>query len=305
MSSKAISATLLVVVLLAGFTGVWRLQKKIDAQLAAVNVEQDDVLLRSPKLMKDLSMEFAPLMADVYWTRAVQYYGNKHLSADKGLSLLWPLLDIATTLDPQLLPAYRFGSIFLSQKAPGGAGEPQHAVELIERGIAANPDEWRLYQDLGNVYYFDLKDYRKAGEAYLEGSKNPDAAIWMTIMAAKISEEGASLETSKLLWMELLQNTKDENVRDNAKLHLKLIQTQEDCAAIDGLRAEFARRTGRRPATIRELVQAGLLRGVPRDPDGYVYVFGDDGSAQLNPDSPLFEKQALVERFQKQNQSMY
>src|SRR5215471_2329628 len=139
MKSKGLAFLVLGVVLLAGFAGVWQLQKKIDAQLSAINVEQDDVLLASPRLMKDLTMEFAPLMADVYWTRAVQYYGNKQLSRDKGLNLLWPLLDIATTLDPQLIPAYRFGGIFLSQRPPGGAGEPERAIELMRRGIAANP----------------------------------------------------------------------------------------------------------------------------------------------------------------------
>src|SRR5262249_36578447 len=159
---------------------------------SAIDVEQDDLLFTSPRLVKDLTMEFAPLMADVYWTRAVQYYGNKQLSKDPRLGLLWPLLDIATTLDPHLIPAYRFGGIFLSHKAPGGAGEPERAIELIQRGIAANEGQWRLYQDLGNIYYFDLQDYAKASQAFLEGSKNPEAPIWMKMMAAKIAGEGQS-----------------------------------------------------------------------------------------------------------------
>jgi hypothetical protein len=305
MSSKAESISLLGAVLLLGFASVWELQKKIDVQLAAVDIEQDDVLLRSPRLMKDLSMEFAPLMADVYWTRAVQYYGNKHVSGDTGLSLLWPLLDIASTLDPGLLPVYHFGSIFLSQKPPGGAGEPEHAAELIQRGIAANPNQWRLYQDLGNIYYFDMQDYGKASQAFLEGSKNPSAAIWMKVMAAKIAGEGHSLETSKFLWAELYRNSKDENIRKNADIHLKLIRSQEDCEAIDKLSAEFEKRNGRRPGTIHELVRAGLLQGMPIDPEKYPYVFGDDGSAQLNPESPLFEKQALFEHFDKVNHGRY
>src|SRR5437773_8898416 len=49
-----------------------------------------------------LSLEYAPLLADIYWTRVVQYYGNKHVRGQANLELLWPLLDITTTLDPNL-----------------------------------------------------------------------------------------------------------------------------------------------------------------------------------------------------------
>src|SRR5208283_4195559 len=55
-----------------------------------------------------------------YWTRAVQYYGEKHRLRQMNLELLWPLLDITTTLDPDLIVAYRFGSTFLSDARRGG-----------------------------------------------------------------------------------------------------------------------------------------------------------------------------------------
>jgi hypothetical protein len=46
-----------------------------------------------------------------------------------------------------------------------------------------------------------------------------------------------------------------------------------------------------------ELVQAGLLRGIPGDPMGYAYVFDPDGKAALNLDSPLLEQELLMKRF--------
>ena len=55
------------------------------------------------------------------------------------LDLLWPLLDVTTTLDPHLLVAYRFGSMFLSDAPPRGAGRPDLGMQLIQRGIQANP----------------------------------------------------------------------------------------------------------------------------------------------------------------------
>jgi len=290
-------AWLLLLIVPLGFAGIWRLQHGIDAQRAALSQERDDVLLRSGKLLKVVSLEYAPLMADIYWTRVVQYYGNKHVRGQANLELLWPLLDITTTLDPNLLIAYRFGGVFLSQPAPSGAGRSDLAVKLIQRGIQANPDYWRLYEDLGFVYYFDMKDYQKASEAFLEGSKKSDAQVWMKVMAAKIATEGASYETSVFLWKDIYETSKDAEVKANAQMHLKLLRVQEDCKQLDKLADEYAKRNGRRPARMSELVQAGLLRGMPVDPDGFAYEFGEEGKAELNLDSPLLEQQLLLEKF--------
>jgi hypothetical protein len=292
-------AWMLLLVLPLGFAGIWKLQHSIDAQQASLSEERDDVLLRSGKLVKVMSLEYAPLLADIYWTRVVQYYGNKHVRGQANLELLWPLLDITTALDPNLLTAYRFGAMFLSQAAPSGAGRPDLAVQLIQRGIQANPDYWRFYEDLGFVYYFDLKDYQKASEAFLEGSKKPNAQVWMKVMAAKVAAEGESFATSMFLWKDIYDSTVDPTVKKSALSHLRLLRVKEDCKHLDALADEYAKRYGRRPARMSELVQAGLLRGIPGDPLGFAYIFSEDGKAELNLDSPLLEQQLLLERFKQ------
>ena len=284
---------LLLVLLPLGFAGVWELQQRIDIQRSALHQERDEMVLRSGKLVRAMSLEYAPLMADIYWTRAVQYYGDKHARHDPNFELLWPLLDLTTTLDPNLLVAYRFGSTFLSEPSPRGAGHPELGIALLMRGMQANPDYWRFYEDLGFIYYFELKDYQKASAAFAEGSKHPDSQIWMKIMAAKIAAEGESLSTSVFLWNEVYQTTKDPQVKDNAMSHLHLLRVEQDCQQLDALADEFQKRTGRRPAHVGELVQAKLLPRLPVDPMGFPYVFGPDGKAVLNIDSPLLEQQLL------------
>jgi tetratricopeptide (TPR) repeat protein len=281
------------VLLPLAFAGVWRLQERIDEQRAALHQERDELVMRSGKLVKAMSLEYAPLMADVYWTRVVQYYGDKRERHDPNFELLWPLLDVTTTLDPNLLVAYRFGSTFLSESSPRGAGHPELGIALLERGIQANPDYWRFYEDLGFIYYFELKDYAKASAAFAEGSRRPDAQIWMKVMAAKIATEGESLPTSIFLWNEVYQTTKDPQVKENALTHLQLLRVEQDCKQLDALADEFQKRTGRRPSRMGELLQGGLLPRLPVDPLGYPYVFGPDGKAALNLDSPLLEQQLL------------
>jgi tetratricopeptide (TPR) repeat protein len=290
MRSRAIAGWLLCVLLLGGFAGVWQLQAAIDREQNSARVEQDELAVHSGNMIKKLSLEYAPLMGAIYWTRVVQYYGEKHRLHQTNLELLWPLLDIATTLDPHLIPAYRFGSIFLSDRPPRGAGRPELAVQLLERGLQANPEDWELYQDLGNVYYFDMKDYTKAATAFEEGSKNPKAYIWMKAMAAKISEEGGSLETSYFLWQQVHDTTTDPAIKKNAENHLKMLRVELELKAIDRLADEYETQTGRRARTINELIHAGLIRGVVKDPEGYPYALGEGGKAELHPDSPLQEQ---------------
>jgi tetratricopeptide (TPR) repeat protein len=294
MNTKQSLPWLLLPVLGVAFASVWQIQKRIDVQRAALYVERDELMLRSGSSVKAMSLEYAPLLADIYWTRVVQYFGNKQLAHDRNLELLWPLLDVTTTLDPELLPAYRFGSTFLSEPVPRGAGRPDLAVKLLERGIQANPQSWRLLQDLAYVYYFDVKDYNEASRAFLEGSKLPGAAPFMKIMAAKIAGEGESFETSVFLWREIYDSTTDKDVKRNAAVHLKMLKGRLDCKHIDELSEQFTKRMNRRPANMTELVQAGFLAGHPVDPEGYPYVMDAEGHTQINPKSPLADEKTLL-----------
>ena len=74
---------------------------------------QEVLYISSPKLLKRLSLGYDGLLADVYWTRAVQYYGGSHHEKTARYELLAPLLNITTQLDPHLIPAYQFGGTFL------------------------------------------------------------------------------------------------------------------------------------------------------------------------------------------------
>src|SRR6202040_2956542 len=105
-----------------------------------------------------------------------------------------------------------------------------------------------------------------------EGSKNPHAFIWMKVMAAKIAAEGQSLETSYFLWRDIYQTTTDKNVKENAAMHLKIVKAQMDLRELDRMADEYEKQRKQRPARAGDLQQAGLMNGVPADPEGFPYV---------------------------------
>jgi hypothetical protein len=269
------------------FVAVAALQVRIDALSGPLAQKNEELLVRSGPMLKKLSLGYDSLLADIYWTRAVQYFGSGVQAHKMNYDLLDPLLNITVTLDPQLMIAYRFGAIFLSENPPGGAGRPDQAVDLVRRGIAANPDEWRLYQDLGFIYYTHLKDYKKASEAFLEGSRNPKALVWMRVMAARVAESGESPATSRLIWAQIYDTTRDEAVRRTALIHVQALDASMQLKSLNEISENYWRKFNRYPASIEELRSAGFLRGSLVDPAGYPYVMGPAGVPQLNPDSPI------------------
>ena len=246
--------------------------------------ETADVLYwGSGKSLCHLSLGYEGLLADIYWTRAVQYYGRQRLTRSGRFDLLGPLLQITTTLDPQLIVAYRFGAVFLAEKPPSGAGQPLQALQLLRRGIVANPDYWRLWQDLGFVYYWDLQDYAGASRAFRIGSERPGAQVWLKTLAA--AAEGGEHETSRLLWSEIYHQADNEQIRRSAQDHLAALAAQEDLGRLNSLLLRYRELFGQPARALGEIVAAGLLSRVPVDPSGVPYIVNSQGQAALSPAS--------------------
>jgi len=273
MKSNFTARQIFLFALIACLTGSVLVQRSLD-QLRPASTLEEVLYIPSSKIIKRMSLGFAPLVADIYWTRAVQYFGARHIENANQYKLLYPLLDIATDLDPYLIPAYEFGSIFLTQPPPRGAGEPLKAVDLLKKGIQQNPDSWRLYQGLGFVYYMELKDYPAAGRAF-------GAHPFLKIMAAKTLAKGRDYEVSRMLWQAIYETSGDALVRDGALKHIHALQVDLEVPQLETVVRIYALRTGHQPSGFEELVALHWIPAIPRDPLGYPYILLPDGHVQV------------------------
>src|SRR5262249_40901320 len=242
---------------------------------------EEILYLPSGKVLKRLSLGYSGLLANIYWTRAVQYFGGKFGKPSSRFDLLSPLLDITTDLDPNLIVAYETGSIFLSQRPPMGAGEPDKAVTLVEKGIRNNPEYWRLYFTLGFIHYMDRKDFRAAQQAFQTGSEVPGALPWMRVMAARMAEKGNTTAVALELWTAIYQTSKDPMVPATA---LKRLVSLQAAIALENLSRRvqaYRQNVGALPSTWGDLIRNGWLPGVPRDPTGSPYRLKPDGTVQV------------------------
>lgn len=280
-----VAASVLLIACLLG--SVFALHQ-IDQMRAGATLE-DVLFVSSPKMVKRLSLGYDGLLADIYWTRAVQYFGSRHVAGASHYRLLAPLLAITTTLDPHLVVAYQFGSNFLSPPPPHGAGMPDKAVELVEYGIRNNPNEWKLYYELGFVYYMDMKDYAHAAEAFARGSQLPDAHPFLKVIAAQMAQHAGDTQMARALWTTTYQTTQDKQIRGNAIAHLRALQVEDDVNALQELVGQYGQKTGQLPKSITDLVSAGLLRAIPLDPTGRPYKLTSRGLVELEaPDEIPF-----------------
>jgi tetratricopeptide (TPR) repeat protein len=253
---------------------------------------QDVLYVSSPKTLKRLSLGYDGLLADIYWTRAVQYFGANHSQGTGNYSLLAPLLEITTGLDPHLVVAYDFGASFLASKPPLGAGEPQRAIDLTKYGIRNNPNEWQLYRNLGFIYYLDLKDYPNAADAFARGSQLPNAHPFLKILAAQMAQHAGEISTARMLWIATYEGTKDRDIRANATAHLRALRVDQDVTNLEALMTRYRGQAHTFPSTFAELESAGLLSGIPVDPLGQPYKIVPLGKIEVrDPDNfPFIEK---------------
>jgi len=251
-------------------------------------VAQGALYVRSSKALRRMSLGYTGLLADIYWTRAVQYFGQQHQSGTGDFRLLAPLLEVTTELDPKLLPAYEFGANFLAPKPPGGAGSPGAALALIKYGIEHNPEQWRLYYDLGFLYYTELKDYAHAAEAFKQGATLPVTNAFMPILAARMAQHAGEFDTARMLWATTYQNTKEEQIRQNAVQHLLALQVDEEVTRLEQVVERYREQRGRFPVAMGDLERAGFIRGTPADPKGHPYKLMPDGRIEVQDPQNIY-----------------
>ena len=290
--NRAASAVLTTLLLLTLAGSAWALHGLVQIR---PNTNLEEVLyVPSAKTLERMSLGYNGLLADIYWTRAVQYFGGRHRQRAHEYNLLYPLLDITTQLDPHLIVAYRFGATFLAQKPPDGAGQPERAVELIERGIKANPDDWKLYYDLGFVYAINLDNYQAAANAFERGSQLPHTHPFLKIMAAQMAQHGGDMATARMLWQTTYETTDDPGIKSNARLHLQALQVDETVPKLEDLVRQYREKTGTQPDSFFPLIQAGWLRRVPTDPLGMPYKLFPDGHVEVqDPEAWSFIRRGL------------
>ena len=202
--------------------------------------------------------------------------------------LLYPLLDLTTSLDPSFKVAYRFGAIFLPSHARRGR-QPELAVALLEKGDSGDARQMGVLPDIGFVYSFHLHDYRSAAEWFRAGGEREGAPWWLPHACRGNAHARRDRQAARIMWRNMLDISDNDWLKRNAERRLMQLDALDQMDGLQRLVEQFAQRTGRRPAAWQDLGTAGLWRAIPVDPSGTPYVLdGDAGTVALSEISPIF-----------------
>ena len=242
----------------------------------------DESLYVNDKTARRMSLGFNGLAADWYWMRSLQYVGKKIFQFEGDIRLddmsalnlktLAPLLDTATTLDPEFIEPYEYAAAVLP------AIDVQQAIRLTEKGIDANPNEWRLYHHLGYIYWRQ-NEFQKASEIYNRGSQVPGAPTWMQAMKARLVSDGGSRSTAREIYTRMYEQSNEDQVKEMARSHLLRLDSLDQRDGLQRLFAAYKARNGKCPDSWRELepvFRAARIQvdhsGAPLDPSGAPYL---------------------------------
>lgn len=104
----------------------------------------------------------------------IEVHRHIHLSGTEAKETL-PWFYYAARLNPNNIEAYVVGAYWAGTKLD----RPNEAIKFLREGLRHNPDSWRLYAEIGNIYRKSKRDYEKAITYYekarsLFASENSD-----------------------------------------------------------------------------------------------------------------------------------
>ena len=271
MTSSSTKTIIAAAVIIVGFAAVFGLSNFLEKTKPPVpeNYADHDLALRGGSL-KGFALGLEGLIADWYWMQSLQYIGNKVVKSEGDINLenltalnprlLYPYLDTASDLDPQFMAVYSYGAVVLP------AINAEQAVKIAEKGIRNNPQEWRLYHQLGYIYW-RLGDYEKAAEIYARGAEIKGAAPFMKLMAAKLKSEGGSRETAREIYRQMAAETEDKQAKENAELRLLELDSLDERDAVRTVLRNFKEKQGRCPNNFQEILPQLLNVKLPGNKD--------------------------------------
>jgi len=304
-SRGALVAMLVVIALLASAAA--QLQALRERAYPPPEDTETSLYIRSADAVRRLSGAYTALAADLYWIRTIQYYGGGArrgeveqtrapvvpppppaiAATSDAFPLLYPMLDITTTLDPRFNIAYRFGAVFLGEPYPRGADRPDLAIRLLQKGLAQRPDKWEYMEDIGFVNYWFLHDFREAARWFEQAAEAPGAPNWLRPLAATTLAQGGDRRSSRAMWEAIRESADVDWLRQSAERRLAQLQALDVIDALQRAADDYVRRTGQTPDWAA-LVRARAVRGVPLDPAGAPYELTPDGRVRLSRRSPLW-----------------
>src|SRR5262249_48929026 len=127
-----------------------------------------------------------------------------------------------------------------------------------------------------NLSYFH-RQYQQAADILRDTIHLPRAPKYLSALATRLYAQAGAIDTGLALAQSLIQSAPDSSTKEAFERRSKELLLERELRKMDAAIEEFQKQKGRLPATLFEVMAAGVIREIPEDPLGGAIVVGTDG----------------------------
>lgn len=232
------------------------------------------LLIPSSKYAEAVSLGFKPLLADSIYLWSIQYYGD--YTAIRSGEFIWRIFDVITDLDPDYKDPYFLGSLVMSLNYQ----DRELALALIQKGWDAHPDDWQFPYEAGFLAK-ESGQYERAAQYFYRAHQMTGAISKIKHLQAAMLKEAGRYVDSYRIWLEIFESTDNIWTKNSAARNIFDLKVILDEHLVRRAAEAYQARAGQTPPSLSALVQAGLLKTLPKDPNEEPYLYDPDTGALI------------------------
>lgn len=244
-------------------------------ELSRRSIEEKLGYIPSSSVLKIASLDHKALFGNWLFFKVMTYYGGKidpKLSGTgRGIEYynMYRFLDAASILDPYNIDVYYFTEAVFTW----GIGRIKEVNRILERGLKYRTWDHYIPFFIGFNYFYFLKDYNEASR-YLKMVAEMTKSTFFSSLASRILYEAERTDVAISFLKSMIRDIKKESLRRNLLIRLKAL---EGVSYLEKAIKDFERLYKRKPKSINELLQIGIISYIPKDPYGGRFYIDKDG----------------------------
>lgn len=231
-----------------------------------------------PEVVRFATADFAPIVAELEIVKVLFYYGSlvdqwtKQVIIRPEFFNMFKTLQIATRLDPYNMDAYYFCQAAFTWELH----RARDVNVLLDYGMKYRTwDPWLPFYAGFNAGYF-LKDYPAAAK-YMERAAEISGNPLFTKLAARYFYESDQTGVALAFLDTMIAGAKDPAVKRTYEVRKEaLLAVRQIESAIKKYHSEF----GQSPQELTDLIHAGIVKALPKDPYGGKFYLDDHGKVR-------------------------
>lgn len=228
-----------------------------------------------PQVLKTAVADQGLLVAEAAVVRVLFYYGAIVGKAQENVIIrpeyenMYRTLLTAVLIDPYNMDAYYFAQAAFTWEL----GRVAEVNYLLEQGVKYRTWDGWLHFYLGFNYAYFLKDYRD-GAWYLRRAAELSGNPLFAKLAARYFYESNQTDIGLAFLDTMIAQAKDKAIRRTYEVRREALL---DVSTLEKALMAFRATTNRPAHSLAELVQAGLIGSIPRDPYGGTFYLDEHG----------------------------